>query len=83
MIHTLHRRPFVALLSTAGLLGLIAITAGFGPLNPPAGVITGTAKPLSEVEPRIGRWLVADRMAFASPHSGHLSTSWFSRKTVN
>lgn len=37
--------------TTAALLALVGL-ASAGPLNPPAGAVTSTAKPLSEVEPR-------------------------------
>lgn len=37
---------------TLTMLTLTCCAAGFGPLDPPAGPIQGTSKPLSEVEPR-------------------------------
>jgi hypothetical protein len=39
--------------ATALLLATNAFLMGGGPLNPPAGAVTATAKPLSELEPRI------------------------------
>lgn len=42
------------LLGSAGLAGIAALSAAgrAGPLTPPAGAVTGTSKPLNEVEPR-------------------------------
>jgi len=52
-MHNTTRRSVFTVLSATALIGLLATATGFGPLNPPAGTVTGTAKPLSEVEPRI------------------------------
>jgi parallel beta-helix repeat protein len=41
------------LAGAAGISALAAMAKGGGPLNPPPGAVTSTAKPLSEVEPRI------------------------------
>lgn len=54
MDHDTDRRM---LLSAAGIAGLAAFAAGAraaggGPLNPPPGPVSGTSKPLGDVEPR-------------------------------
>jgi parallel beta-helix repeat protein len=41
------------MLCAAVMMGLFAASALAGPLNPPAGPVASTAKPLAEVEPRI------------------------------
>jgi parallel beta-helix repeat protein len=53
MNNDLDRRFLLGgLAGAAGISALSAMARG-GPLNPPAGAVTSTAKPLAEVEPRI------------------------------
>jgi predicted small lipoprotein YifL len=50
-MNTIPRRALTSVASIA-LLASLAILGGGGPLDPPAGVVAPTAKPLAEIEPR-------------------------------
>lgn len=50
-MHTLCSRALLAITSIT-LVGSFGLMTGWGPLNPPAGAVAPTAKPLTEVEPR-------------------------------